>query len=67
MKIEEIPAPLETEFKTSSQDELNLLEILNSVKQLDFVNLRQIFLLLTRDFYSNPKAFNAGLARRYVI
>ena len=59
MKIEEIPAPLETEFKTSSQDELNLLEILNSVKQLDFVNLRQIFLLLTRDFYSDPKAFNA--------
>ena len=48
-----------TEFKTSSEDELSLLDVLNKTPQLDAVILRQIFLLLTRNFYSNPRAFNA--------
>ena len=48
-----------TAFKTTSQDELNILDVLNSTPQLDAVILRQIFLLLTRNFYSCPRAFNA--------
>ena len=48
-----------TEFKTSSEDELSLLDVLNKTPQLDAVILRQIFLLMTRNFYSNPRAFNA--------
>jgi hypothetical protein len=47
------------DFKSTSQDELNILELINSVGQLDIYNLRQIFLLLTRNFYNNPRAFNA--------
>ena len=38
----------DTEFKTTSQDELNILDVINSVGQLDIYNLRQIFLLLTK-------------------
>lgn len=50
---------MDTDFKTTSSQELSILDVINSVSQLDAVNLRQIFLLLLRNFYANPKAFNA--------
>lgn len=48
-----------TDFKTTSQNEYNILEILNSVNQIDIPSLRQIFLLLLRNFYNSPRSFNA--------
>lgn len=44
--------------KTTSYEELSILDAISSVYQLDIVSLRQIFLLLTRNFYANPRAFS---------
>lgn len=44
--------------KTTSADELNILDVISSIYQLDIVSLRQVFLLLAKNFYVNPKAFS---------
>lgn len=44
-------------IKTTSFEELSILDAISSIYQLDIVSLRQIFLLLTRNFYANPRAF----------
>lgn len=50
----------EDNIKTTSSYELRILDILSDIKQLDIYSLRQIFLLLTQNYFADPHNFAAS-------